>query len=110
MISCPRCESTFETQAVTSTRCRSCHTVVRVGGSARSSTAKSPGWELTSVRAHTPEPDETAEGNEVLFLVGAAVVVVGVVAFIRCWRRRRASEQAREDEPAPDSSEWERAD
>jgi hypothetical protein len=43
-IECPRCETTFETQATTATRCRVCRSVVHVGGSAgrRSSVTQQP--------------------------------------------------------------------
>ncbi len=61
-IECPRCETTFETKATTATRCRSCRSVVHVGGGAgrRSSATR----RATTVWSVEPADDEEEEEEE----------------------------------------------
>ena len=89
-IECPRCETTFETQATTATRCRSCRSVVHVGGVAsRRSLAT-----RRATTAWSMEPADEEDGGVSLVLVLVAVGVgVGVYLYVRAQRMRRAGEE-----------------
>ncbi|MGH9019151.1 MAG: hypothetical protein ACRDY1_15475 [Acidimicrobiales bacterium] len=89
-ITCPRCGLEFETQAVTNTRCRRCHTVVRIGSSPARRTTKVADETTFDANTDNPTADEVAAG-----LLVMASVVVGVLALVVPWivgatRRHRA--------------------
>ncbi len=89
-IECPRCETTFETQATTATRCRSCRSVVHVGrgatsGSLRASRPAHATWSTDETDGEAAQP-----GAIVVVFVIAGIAIVGYL-FVRAWRRRKAS-------------------
>ena len=89
-VTCPRCGDDFETQATTATRCRSCRSVVHVGGGTgrRSSVARraSTAWDM--------EPAEDEGGGLVVVGLFVAVAVgVGLYLYVRARRRRKAAEE-----------------
>ena len=85
VVTCPRCGLSFESQATTATRCRSCRYVVRVGSSPSARTRRA---QATSAeyRGGTVDGAVLAIGAVGLFL--AFYVVPRIV---RAVRRRRAA-------------------
>ena len=94
VIECPRCETTFETQATTATRCRSCRTVVHVGG--RGTGQQSPALRRATTAWSTEPADDEDDGLVVVGLLVAVAVGVGIYLVVKAWRRRKAAER---DEP-----------
>ncbi len=89
-ISCPRCETTFESQATTATRCRECRSVVHVGQRTTSGTAR----RAPSTRREEEPGDDEGDAPDTVALVLVAVAVgVGIYLFLRAWRRRRAAQE-----------------
>ena len=85
-IACPRCETTFETQATTATRCRSCRSVVHVGGRAgqRSSAQR------RSITAGSMDSGDDEDGRLVVVgLLVVAAIVVGIYLYVRARRGRK---------------------
>jgi hypothetical protein len=95
-VTCPRCGTTFDTAAITNTRCRRCRYVVNIGRQPRSSPS--------TVGASTPSPsapgltsapasfdDETPGGSPVL--VGAALTGAGALAIWHGWHLGSAEGQ-----------------
>ena len=84
MITCPSCGLSFESQATTATRCRSCRYVVRLGSSPSAGTRRSDA-----------SPSEYGGGT-----AGGAVLVIGAVGLflafyvvprvVRAVRRHRS--------------------
>ena len=93
-IACPRCDTTFETQATTATRCRECRSVVHLGQRSVPGGTPVPSWSRT--RSPGLE-DEPGEGTVVVVVLAAAGVVLAVYLFVRAWRRRRAAERHHDD-------------
>ncbi len=105
IITRPRCDASFETQATTATRCRSCRSVVHVGRSvspARHSDAAAPA--LRSVSRDYEDDGESLEplqhGGPFMPL-GLVVIAASVTAW--WWRKRRGTERGAEP-PAPDNA------
>ncbi len=93
-LTCPRCSTSFETEAVTDTRCRHCRTVVRVPRSVDSTTgAPSPSTPRAPVQVPDPEDIEAADAGPdfpppaVVVLLGGAILVALVVRAFRRARR-----------------------
>ena len=92
-IACPRCDTTFETQATTATRCRECRSVVHVGAG-RSRARRSPGAQHSSTPRWSTEPTDD-RGSVLLLAAGLvllAVVGYGIYRYVR-ERRRKAIDQ-----------------
>jgi hypothetical protein len=89
-IACPRCETTFETQATTATRCRSCRSVVHVSRGTPPGSPRSP--RLARGTWSTEEADGETSRTETIVIVLAIAVIAYL--FVRAWRRRKASGQA----------------
>ena len=90
-IECPRCETTFETQATTATRCRSCRSVVHVGG--RGTGQRSPALRPTTT-AWSAEPADDRDGRLVVVgLLVAVAVGVGIYLYVKARRSRKAAEE-----------------
>ena len=87
VVTCPRCGLSFESQATTATRCRSCRYVVRVGSSPSARTRRA---QATSAeyRGGTVDGAVLAIGAVGLFL--AFYVVPRVVRAVRRHRAGRA--------------------
>ena len=84
-ITCPRCGLTFESQATTATRCRSCRYVVRVGSSpsARPRRAR---------ESSTDYSGGTAGGAAVVIgAVGLILAFYVVPRVVRAVRRRQGT-------------------
>ncbi|MDA8310769.1 MAG: hypothetical protein M0Z46_09175 [Actinomycetota bacterium] len=90
-IECPRCETTFETKATTATRCRSCRSVVHVGGGPgrRSSAADraTTAWGMESAG------DDEDGGIGLVLVLVAVGVGIGVYLYFRARRRRKGGEE-----------------
>jgi len=92
-LTCPRCGASFETKAVTNTRCRHCRKVVQIPRSADSTTVTPSRLDVDTPRP-TTEPDLTVpnvapDGPPLVLVValGAALVVAIAVAVARQMRR-----------------------
>ena len=102
-ISCPRCETTFETQATTATRCRECRSVVHIGGQATERRARSPRRALTTWSEEELAGTETTTGVAIVAILVAAAIGVGIYLYVRARRRRRAAEEAGDADQTPDA-------
>lgn len=91
-ISCPRCETTFESQATTATRCRECRSVVHVGGRATERRARSPRRASTIWSEEEPDGEETTTGIAIAVILVVTAIGVGVYLYVRARRRRKAGE------------------
>ena len=70
-ITCPRCATTFETEATTATRCRRCAYVVHIGRSAPRPTPVRP---MTTAQLDSNDPGDGLA--LVLFVAAAALAIV----------------------------------
>ena len=92
-IACPRCETTFETQATTATRCHACRSVVHVSRGAPPVALRSP--RPARGTWSTEEADgETARTETIVIVLAIAGIAVVAYLFVRAWRRRKASGEA----------------
>ena len=99
-IECPRCETSFETQATTATRCRSCRSVVHVGGG-RSTGQQRPAAPLRSTTTWSVEPSDDEGGGLVVGLLVAVAVGVGIYLYVRARRKAKAAEAEQGTPTAP---------
>ena len=95
-IDCPRCETTFETQATTATRCRSCRSVVHVGGGRSTGQRSRAAQRAEAVWSVEPADGEAGGISAVLVLVAVAVGV-GIYLYVRARRRRKAAEEEQDN-------------
>ena len=87
MITCPRCETIFETQATTATRCRSCRSMVHVGRRATPGSVRTP--RLARATWSTDEADgETARTEAIVIVLAIAGIAIAAYLFVRAWRRK----------------------
>jgi len=95
-LTCPRCGGSFETKAVTNTRCRQCRKVVQVPRSVDSTTSASSPSDI-DIPSLPPEPDLLVTATNaapdgtpyaVAVALGAVLVVALAIAVIRKARRR----------------------
>jgi len=109
-ISCKRCGTTFDTQATTATRCRSCRSVVHLSSRQKrpSTTPRvDTGRARGSIERDGPHGGEivriTDDGDPVALVAFVAVVVIQVGSWLFWHLRARRHERAarRPDSGAP---------
>lgn len=81
-VTCPRCYSTFETAAVTNTRCRNCRHVVNIG-------RRRGGTSRSAHGTSAPRADEASSAASAM-LIGLGLVGAGAIGLWRGWHLPRS--------------------